>query len=169
MKTNWKEWLTIGSNIAILIGILLVFSELQQNRTLARAELTSESFLARMEYAGDLINELAVSTLAKACLNPDELTTEDKIVLSQIFQIRLLSANRTRITEQVSELDLSSDTNLRAAFRAMFNYQYGREYFARMKEYAGEQASDIIEAGERELSENRQSDCSLGSVIPGGF
>lgn len=170
MKSTSEQWLSIVSNLAILIGILLVFWELQQARTLATVQLRSDNAMLTAELSANLMGENPQAVLSKACLKPDELTTEDKIIMSQIFQNRLAAATMLRQTERIAGIGRGYVYSFETAFLAMFNYEFGRQYFERMKDFApGEEANDIIEIGERVLALNIPSDCSIGSVIPGGF
>ncbi|PCI77456.1 MAG: hypothetical protein COB20_08080 [SAR86 cluster bacterium] len=169
MKSSWKDWLTIASNLAILMGILLVFWELQQNQTLARLQLTSEGFALRTELTSNLIGESPELVLAKACLKPDELTTEDRIVLAQIFQSRLSAALMYRDIESVSGLGFDIENSFVPVFQTMFNYEYGREFYQRMKDYSNGRSADLFAIGDSVLESGRVSDCALGSAVPGGF
>ena len=166
MKIDWKEWLQISSNIAILIGILLVYLEIQQNQTLTRAQLASEGLVMRADKANNLMGESPNIVLEKACLQPNDLTTGDKIVLSQIFQSRMAEAMRSKRIEDESNIGLSYEGGFRYAFRSIFNYEYGRDWFSRGREYLSE---DMAEIADREFSSERVSDCAEGSTLPWGF
>jgi len=169
MKSSWKDWLTIASNLAILVGILLIFWELQQNQTLARVQLESDGFALRTELTNNLIGESPGLVLAKACLKPNELTTEDRIVLSQIFQSRLNAALMYRDIESVVGLGLDIANNFVPVFQTMFNYEFGREFYQRMKDYSNGGSADLYAIGDAVLESGWVSDCAVGSAVPGGF
>ena len=165
-KTDWKEWLQILSNFAILMGLIFVYWEIQQNQALTRIQLSSDAMIMRAERANSLMGESPELVLIKACLQPDELGASDKIVLGQIFQSRLAEAARSRNTALDSDIGISYELAFEQAFRTMFNYKYGHDYYARLREVLPE---DLVEIGDRELALDRTSDCSEGSTIPGGF
>ena len=167
-KFDWKEWLQISSNVAILIGIVFVYMEIQQNQTLTRAQLAAEGIVMRANRANSLLGESPEVVLTKACLQPDELTTTDKIVLSQIFQSRLAEAQRNRRINLESDIGISYENSFRIAMRAIFNYEYGRELYIRFKENLTED-EDLVEIAESEFASNRESDCAKGSAVLWGF
>ena len=39
---SWENWLALGTNVAVFLGLLLVVLELNQNSELARVELINE-------------------------------------------------------------------------------------------------------------------------------
>ena len=167
-STNWKELLQISSNIAILIGVILVVWELQQAQTLTRVQLRADTATIQADLSNTLMGESPQQILAKACLKPTELTSEEKMVLSQIFQNRFNAAQLNRSIERNANFGINYENNFEQVFMAMFNYEYGREYFERMKEFLPD-GSEIRQIGDSVLERNRPSDCAEGSVIPWGF
>lgn len=163
---KWQEWLGIAANIAILIGIVLVIWELQQNQTLVRAQLSSEGSALRMELMTSLLEPDASAVLAKACMQHDELSTQDKMLLGRIFQSRLVIAYRNRSNELIANLGISYEANFQQAFRAIFSYDYGKEYYTLIKESLGE---DVIQIAETELSNLQEVDCTKGPAFYSAF
>jgi hypothetical protein len=45
------QWLTIGSNLAVVIGLALVGMQIYQNTDLAKAQLANDFYLMDMEFA----------------------------------------------------------------------------------------------------------------------
>lgn len=165
-KTDWKEWLQILSNLAILIGLGFVYWEIQQNQDLTRVQLASDAMIMRGDRANSLMGESPELVLIKACVQPEELDASDKIILAQIFQSRLAEATRARNTAIQTDIGITYELSWAYAFRSMLNYEYGKEYYDRLRVNLPD---DLIEIGDRELANSSNSDCAEGSIIPGGF
>jgi hypothetical protein len=71
--------------VFVLIGLGLVVWELQQVKTLTRAQLTSESVATHISIFTSMLGEEAASVLAKACLNPEELTLQEAVILDNYY------------------------------------------------------------------------------------
>ena len=100
-----RDWLQILSNVAIIIGLIVVVYELQQSRNIATAQLTSDIYAYLLQQQVAVMGEDASHALAKACDDPTSLSTRDKMILSNYFQSIL---NRTR---RAADIDSNSGFN----------------------------------------------------------
>ena len=76
-----KEFTHIFTNIAVIIGIVFVYLELNQNAEFAIGQAIGDSFtMGRDRGAGEL-GENAAPILAKAMVEPEALTLEERIVV----------------------------------------------------------------------------------------
>ena len=69
-----NRWLTLGANIGILAGLILVAVQIQQNSQLVRMQLVNDGNLASNELWAPAAGENPSQALAKAIENPEELT-----------------------------------------------------------------------------------------------
>jgi hypothetical protein len=160
MKNDWKDWLQIFSNIAILIGIILVILEMQQAEILARADLAGASMDNRLEFTLTLVGDNPEGVLSKACLQPEELTEEDKLQLRRIMRARILIAGRVRGIERLASFGGDVETNARQGFGQLFSVPYLRELYLsdRTQVPEGFRAS----ADEAIALYSAEADCSKG-------
>ena len=79
------RWIQVVTAVAVLFGLGLVVWELQQVRTLTRAQLTSENVAINNEIYTSMLGEHAAQVVAKACLAPEELTLTESIVLNDYY------------------------------------------------------------------------------------
>ena len=101
MKKSFELGIVIQiiTGITVVIGLGLVVWELQQTQALTRAQLAGDSWnLAYTRYSS-LVGEDAMSVVAKACDASVPLSTEEKIVLYQVFFMHVGSLMRTREVE----------------------------------------------------------------------
>ena len=80
-----SSWIQLATGIAVLIGLGLVIWELQQVKILARAQLTSDSAAINNSIHTAMLGEKAAATLAKACVNPEELTLHEAKILDSYY------------------------------------------------------------------------------------
>ena len=152
MNFDWKRWLQITSNIAILIGVFLVVWELRQNQALSRAQLASDGLIAQVELSHKLMGENPGLVLSKACIEPDNLTPEEKTILAAIFRSRVMLGARNRTLEQIGNFGIDYESSVRTAFVAVFNYPYFRDEYLVQRESMPEAytfiADEVLETSE---------------------
>jgi hypothetical protein len=162
MKISWGNIIHFITNLAVLIGVLLVAYELRQNTITSRIQNTTESFGALIDFSNAFLGEEPGVILSKACLDNDNLTPEDKVVLAAMFRSRMLLTGRNTQIERIGNFGRNTENNIRTAFAALFNYQYFREQYLKQKEDMPEHyvviADDI-------LSNFEPLDCSQG-ILP---
>ena len=95
-------WAQVITGIAVLIGLGLVVWELTQARALARAQLTSESYTVAIQTTTSLLGEDPLAAVAKACDRPNELTTQDTLVLKRYYEGLL---GRAMVLRTIAERD----------------------------------------------------------------
>jgi hypothetical protein len=81
ISDNTSRWLTLGANLAILAGLVLVAVELNQNSQLTRTALIAEGSALENQIWTPLISELPGEIIAKAAECPQRLTYADFIAL----------------------------------------------------------------------------------------
>ncbi len=73
------------------------------------------------------VGENPSPVLAKACLNPDKLTPEDRLVLRSYFRAWLTVATRLRDVQRTGDFDFDWRVAARLIFeREIVPYDYGR-------------------------------------------
>lgn len=85
-----NRWLTLGANVGILAGLILVAMQIDQNTQLARTQLVNEGNIALNELWGTVAGENPMQAVAKSIENPQSMTFADFLVADMI-----LSANIT--------------------------------------------------------------------------
>ena len=150
---NWSQLIAA---IAVVFGLGLVVWELQQAREIARVEQHMARFAVYDEGIRHMMGENAAQSLAKACDSPDDLTTEDMIVLGHYYNVVL---NRFRSALGAAELsdDLTSSDwrQWHGNFHIIFATEYGRWWWSHQS-----WEPEIMQAGSRILAEDSLIVCS---------
>lgn len=79
------NWLQILANFGIIAGLIMVGIQINQNTKIAEADLTARSFEQVNQWQLTMMGENPAKALAKAAINPGELTDEELLVLRRVF------------------------------------------------------------------------------------
>lgn len=85
MKTDrLNRWLTLGANLGVLVGLLLLVGEIRQTNNIAKAEAVNaitQNYFTLLEMQRDPRH---IAALGRADLEWDELTSEEQLLLSSV-------------------------------------------------------------------------------------
>ncbi|RLA43619.1 MAG: hypothetical protein DRR06_11645 [Gammaproteobacteria bacterium] len=82
-----NRWLTLGANVGILAGLILVAVQIQQNSQLVRTQLVNDGNLASNELWVSAAGENVMETMAKAIEDPLELTFAEFLVVDTFLLV----------------------------------------------------------------------------------
>ena len=86
---------------AVLAGIYLVMVELQQAREISVVQMGVARYDSEMSLMSRTYGENLADTLAKACLNPEDLSDGEVVVLNYYFAAQMKQVQRTRMVATV--------------------------------------------------------------------
>ncbi len=154
-------WIQAATSIAVVLGIALVIWELQQNRNIAAAQLTSDIYAYLLQQNVALMGEEAADALAKACDEPANLTTKEKIILSEHYQGILNRIRRAADIESNSGINYLTEGKFQQVvesnFRLIFFLEYGRWWWASGIAYTLDKKVKAV--GDSILAESPPSQC----------
>ena len=127
-----NSWLSLGANIGVVIGLILVAYQINQDAELTKIQLFSDATTARNEFNHSLMGDHPLEVVAKSIERPHELTLAEL----QIMDVYLISA-----LNEIRRLELLRRTGLEVedSVGEIHSYYFGN-YFARawFQEYGGE-------------------------------
>ena len=71
---NINKWLTLGANIGILIGLVLVVIQIRQNSELLRLQFINDEYMSGFSSERLLIGEDPAEAIMKAMFSPEEMS-----------------------------------------------------------------------------------------------
>ena len=74
---NISKWLTLGANIGIMIGLILVVIQIRQNSDLLRLQFINDEYLSEFSSEILLIGENPADAIMKAMYSPEDMTYAD--------------------------------------------------------------------------------------------
>jgi hypothetical protein len=106
-----NRWLTLGANIGVVIGLMLVAVQINQDADLTRAQLFSEATDSRREFNQGMMGSDPMRVVTKSIERPHELTLEEL----QIMDMYLIAAvNEVRRLELLQDTGLAADVDVEA-------------------------------------------------------
>jgi hypothetical protein len=100
-----KRRLTLGANIGVLSGLILVALQINQNSEIAKAQLANDYYLADMQLELSMMGENPIQAWVKAVYSPEDMTQEDTAILDRYFNFGLVQLNRLRKLEELGLID----------------------------------------------------------------
>ena len=91
-----NSWLTLGANIGILIGLLLVATQINQQTEIAASERQAEAFTWSIETTGLRATEDLPERYARIMTNSENITDADLVALDAYLTREFVLALRER-------------------------------------------------------------------------
>ncbi len=129
--TNTKLFNTIqiATGIAVVIGLIMVFVELRQAKSLSLAELTSQGYSEALADLRTVMGENPAPTIAKACFAPEEITPDEHVVLVAFYSSKIAQISRLRVLEAVAEFGVPWETAAPQVLIGVLDNELGRIWF----------------------------------------
>jgi len=96
-----NRWITLGANVGILIGLILVGYEIRQNSALVRAQIVAAAFSDQKALAIAQMGDDYPNSLARSVEEPSSVTLEDVVVLQAALEARFVEFRRNAIMEEI--------------------------------------------------------------------
>lgn len=140
-----NRWLTLGANIGVLIGIILLVVELDQNREMIRAQTRndiSQQLANRLLIAGSNIQMASVKRRAEA---GDELTADEEHQYYLYFVASMRDWENIHYQYRHGMFDENEFDAERAAWKYVTNRSkaFGRIWCRTRRNYSPEFAAEI--------------------------
>ena len=125
---NVNKWLTLGANVGILIGLVLVILEIRQNSDLLRLQFINDGLLIVAQTESPILGDNPADVMMKAMYSPGELTYADFRVIDAYFvtKIDLIYRRYQLGQEGVLDEDAWKSGDLGFSFEWLFGNKFGR-------------------------------------------
>jgi hypothetical protein len=126
-----NRWLTLGANIAVLIGIAFLYAELHQNSKLARMQLVADRRANFQQIEVGFFGENAAETWEKSILDPSSLSFAELRTMDAYLTIELNRMLSILELEQDGLLDAgTTEQQMRLNFPYYFGNDFAKSYWA---------------------------------------
>ena len=130
-----NDWLQLLASVGVIVGLALVAYELRQQHNLARAEMGSDMFSAFQSWNQSAQSESVHRATVKAADRPDELTSEEHLLLDMyywntviVFPIREAYMQRRGVfANELTEDDLQDVAQIAGSI--IFATPYGEAWY----------------------------------------
>ena len=122
-----NRWLTLGANIGVVIGLMLLAVQIDQDSDLAKAQLFNDHTNSRREWNQAMMGENAMQVVAKSIENPQDLTLAEL----HIMDMYLIGAlNEVRRLEALKDAGLEVDTSIEGLQFFYFGSNFAKAWYA---------------------------------------
>ena len=128
-----RDWLQICSNIAIVVGLIVVIYELNQNNHRVRAQLVMDDYANVLSHWSDLMGDDPAAAIAKAMQDPSMLTPSDRIIVDAHLRRAYTRLHSTMYFAEDLEIFTFWEDIARSAISEEFSYPYAREWWQRFR------------------------------------
>ena len=127
MKTEKiSSWLSLGANIGVVVGLMLVAYQINQDVELTKVQLFSDVTTSMNEFNQALMGDKPLEIVAKSIETPHELTLAEL----QIMDAYLISAiNEIRRLELLRRSGLNVEGSMEGIHAYYFGNNYARAWF----------------------------------------
>ena len=128
-NTKLFNIIQIATGIAVVVGLVMVFVELRQAKSLSLAEITSQGYSEALADLRAVMGENPAPTIAKACYNPKAITPEEHLVLVAYYSSKIGQISRLRVLEAVAEFGVPWETAAPQVLIGVLDNDPGRIWF----------------------------------------
>ena len=96
-----SRWLTLGANVGILLGLILVGFEISQNSALVRAEIINSAFSDQQARAVARVGENSAEVWARSIEDPSTISLADVQVMEADLMVSFLGLRRAALMEEI--------------------------------------------------------------------
>ena len=152
-----SNWLQIGANVGILLGLLLVAIQIRQGTDIAKAQIENDFYLADLQLELAMMGEQPQKSWIKAVYAPEEMTKEDAAVVDRYINFNFIQLRRL---ERMRQLGLATDVARFDIMEWHLGNEVGRRWwkFAKKQDWWPEFHDRIDEIVERAEFKNQNRD-----------
>ena len=129
--SNLINAIQIATGLAVLIGLVMVFFELRQAKSLSLAELTSQGYAEAMADFRTVMGENSAEIIAKSCSAPEELEPAELIVLNAYYNSKIAQVSRLRVLEFVADFGVPWQVVAQQQLNEVMATKPGQAWFER--------------------------------------
>jgi len=159
---NMSKWLTLGANIGIMIGLILVVIQIRQNSDLLRLQFINDEYLSGISSERLLIGDNPADAIMKAMYSPEDMTYADFRVNDAylISKIDLMHRRYRLGREGVFDEDAWRESNIGFTFEWLFGNRFSQLWWEHEGRRAYSDAPELVEYVDskiKNVSENRST------------
>jgi hypothetical protein len=143
---KWERYFLISSNLAVMVGVILVVIQLRQNADLLELQILKQDADEYVANAIETLPENFDEIMYKSMESPGDLTGPEIISLDKYFWGRQVA--RWRGLYDLAERGLLEESSWKRAIQEeapTMNYPFGREWWIGIKNWETTLPDDFIE------------------------
>ncbi len=126
ITTKVNSWLSLGANIGVVIGLVLVAYQINQEAELTKIQLFSEATSSRKEFNQAMMGSDPMEVVAKSIERPHELTLSELQLMDMYF---ISALNELRRLAVLSQAGLDVDADIEGFHNFFFGSNFAQAWF----------------------------------------
>jgi hypothetical protein len=148
MKTDRiTRWLTLGANIGVVLGLLLVAIQIRQEAELTKIQLFSDHTDARKEWAQAMMGDSPMDVVAKSIERPADLSLAELHIMDNYF---ISALNELRRLELLKRAGLDTGANIEGFHKFYFGSNFAQAWY---QAYGGEDELEAVDVKVSDVDE----------------
>ena len=158
-----NDWLQVGASVGVFAGLILVAYQLRQDHQLARAQLAADAFATHQELRMSLREPDTARAFVKAHESPGTLTLEEQVVLDAFYEdvIAVVVGRNMLLVDMGIFEPFVLNSNAAAASRLVFASEYGRQWWAVVRNNYTTRLREAIDAVAKSTPEESRMELML--------
>jgi hypothetical protein len=136
MDSRKINWLSIGTNVGVIGGLILVALQLNQNSELLRLQMIDQESRRMTDHEVEYMGELGAQTWAKMIENPEELSVAEQRVAESLIWPPFETWRNAYNLYEAGLLGSEWRDRVLAEVPYILGHIYGRAWWANLKEIA---------------------------------
>lgn len=134
-----NSWLTLGANIGVMLGLMLVAYQINQDAQLTKAQLFSDHTDSRREWNQAMMGGAPMEVVAKSIERPEDLTLAELLMMDMYF---VAAINEVRRLETLKAAGLEVGARIESLEFFYFGSNFAKSWFV---EYGGQLEMQAIQ------------------------
>ena len=122
-----NSWLSLGANIGVVIGLLLVAFQINQDAELTRAQLFSDHTDSRRDWSQAMMGASPMEIVAKSIERPEDLDLAELQVMDMYF---IAAINELRRLEVLNQAGLDVGVNVEGLESFYFGSNFAQAWYS---------------------------------------
>ena len=161
-----RDWIQLLTNLAVVIGLVLLIYELNQSRNLTRAQVVDQVYGAAVLRNLSLMGESPEKAIAKSVFRRDEITESDAIILTHFYTSLLVSWLRNRDERGVGYFGSAYEQVIQSEVY-FINTVPGRTWWSSVRNDLDPDIVEAVDSALRELTPEGQKEF-VSLLLPKG-
>lgn len=144
-KSEISQWTTAATNVAVLVGVVLLVIELRQNAELARLEMVQERTSAFQQVEAAFFDADLRRVWVKSFKEPESMSLEEIRAMDAFLAIHMAQINRIYDLEMAGLLKKGETLKLAEGdFPFLFGNRFGKAWFEQFGQYGSSEFVEFV-------------------------
>jgi hypothetical protein len=144
-KLEISQWVTAATNIAVLLGVVLLVIELRQNAELAQLEMVQARTTAYQQAEGAFFDTDLGRIWVKSFKQPESMTLEEIRAMDAYLAINMAQIRRIYDLERAGLMERGATLEIAEGdFAFLFGSRFGKAWFQQFGQFGSSEFVEFV-------------------------